>query len=82
MFQTKEQNKTPGGGKCHEVDVIYFIVFKVIIIRMLTKLRRIENFNKELENIRKNQSELYNTISEVKNKSLKEINSGIDNVEE
>ena len=49
---------------------------------MLTKLRRIENFNKELENIRKNQSELYNTISEVKNKSLKEINSGIDNAEE
>ena len=57
----------------------------VVIIKMLTKLRRRmdkQNFNKELENIRKNQSELYNTISEVKNKSLKEINSGIDNAEE
>ena len=37
--------------------------FKVIIIKMLTKLRirieeHTENFNKELENIRKNQSEL------------------------
>ena len=34
---------------------------------MLTKLRKIENFNKELENIKKKQSELMNIITEVKN---------------
>ena len=50
MFQAKEQNKPPGWGGCHEMDIIYLIVFKVIIIRMLMQLR-IENFNKELENI-------------------------------
>ena len=41
--------------------------FKVIIIKMLSKLRRRMNehggdFNKELENIKKNQTELKNTI--------------------
>lgn len=39
---------------------------------MATKLRRIEehrkNFNKELKNIKKNQSELKNTIVEMKKK--------------
>ena len=40
--------------------------FKVIIINMLTKLRRRmnehgENFNKELENINKNETEFKNT---------------------
>ena len=38
--------------------------FKALVIRMLIKLRKInehsENFNKELENIKNNQSELKN----------------------
>ena len=45
---------------------------------MLTKLRRMEghseNFNKKLQNIRKNQSKLRNIITEMKN-TLKGINS-------
>ena len=45
--------------------------FKVMVIKVLTKLGiRMEehgkNFNKELENIRKNYSELKNTINEMK----------------
>ena len=47
--------------------------FNVMVIKMLTRLRRridehSENFNKELENIKKNQSELKNTITEVRNR--------------
>ena len=49
--------------------------FKALVIRMLTELgKRIdkhsENFNQELENIKKNQSELKNTITEMKKKEL------------
>ena len=43
-----------------------------MVLRMLTELRRrkdeqSENFNKKLENIKKNQTELNNTIMEMKN---------------
>ena len=46
--------------------------FKVMIIKMLHKLRRrmdepSKKFNKELENIEKNQTYLKNTITEIKN---------------
>lgn len=46
--------------------------FKEMIIRMLTKLESAieelrENFNKESEGIIKNQAELKNTITEMKN---------------
>ena len=47
-------------------------MFKVMFIKMLTELGRImeehsENFKKELENIRINQSELKNIVTEMKN---------------
>ena len=46
--------------------------FKVIIINKLIKLRIMnehgENFNKELENIKKNGAEFRNTINEIKKK--------------
>ena len=53
---------------------------------MPTDLRRrmdehSENFSKELENIKKNQSELKNTITENKN-SQERINSRLDDTEE
>ena len=53
--------------------------FKVIITKMLNKLGRrmdeySEMFNKELENIKKNQMELKNTITEIKN-TLEGLNS-------
>ena len=56
---------------------------KVMVIKMLTELRRRmnehnENFNKETENIRKNQTEI---INELKN-TLEGFNSGLDEVEE
>ena len=65
MFQKKEQDKT------HEKELGEMEIsnlpdkkFKVIIIKMLNELRRlnkknkIDFFNKELENIKKNQKEL------------------------
>ena len=55
--------------------------FKVMIVNMLKELwRRImnsENFNKELGNIRKNQTELKNTIMEIKMNTLEGINSSL-----
>ena len=58
MFQTKEQGKLQKGFD--EIDICNLPdkEFKVIVIKMTTELgRRIdghrENFNKEMENIRK-----------------------------
>ena len=56
----------------------------VVIIKMLTKLRRRmdkENFNKELENTKENQTELKNTVTGIKN-ALQGINSRLDDREE
>ena len=58
LFQLEEQEKPPG-----KTTKQFTKEFKALIIRMLTKLRKIiyehsENVNKELENIKKNQSEL------------------------
>lgn len=50
--------------------------FKVIVIRLLAKLRsmeeHIENFNKDTDNIKKNQTELKNTMTEMKIKNILE----------
>ena len=63
----KELNKT-------EISNLSEKEFKIMIIQMITELERkgetddhSENFNKELENIKKKQSELMNIITEVKN---------------
>ena len=49
--------------------------FKVMIIKMLNKRRRMdeqsESFNKESENIKKSQMELKNTVTEIKKKKKK-----------
>ena len=54
-----------------EINNLLHKEFKAIIIKMLTKLKKIEkqseNTNKKLENILKNQSELKNIITEMKN---------------
>ena len=57
-----------------------------MIIRMLTDLgtrmdELSENINKELENIKRNQSEMKNTILETKN-LLEGLNSRVDHTEE
>ena len=85
MFQVKEQDKTAEKNLNEmEISNLPDKEFKEMVIKMLTKLGRrmeehSENFNKELENIRKNQSELKNTILE---NTIEEINSRlVDTVE-
>ena len=77
IFQTKEQDKT-SEKDLNEKDISYFSdrEFKVTVIKMLTELRRrmdeqSENFDREIENIKKYQIEvtvLRNTITELKKK--------------
>ena len=71
MFQTKEQDKTPK-EELSEVEISNLPnkEFKVMIIEMLNQLSRRmdehwEEFNKELENIKKNQTELRNAIIKI-----------------
>ena len=87
MFQVEEQDKTPERNPNEmEINNLPDKEFKVIVINMLPELWRkmekhSENFNKDLENKRKNQSELKNTIIETKNTPWG-INSILDNKEE
>ena len=68
-WQRKKQDKTPK-EELSEVEISNLPdkEFKVIIIKMLNKLGRrmnehSEKFNKDLENIKKNQTELKNKIT-------------------
>lgn len=54
--------------------------FKITVIKVLNKLERRIEFNKELENVTNNQSELTNTITEIN--ILQGITSRLDNTEE
>jgi len=54
-----------------EINNISHKEFKVMVIKILTRLKRrvkelSENFNKEIESIKTNQSELKNTITKMK----------------
>ena len=52
-----------------EISTLSDKVLMVVIIKMLTKLRRRmdkQNFNKESENIKENQTELKNTVTGIK----------------
>lgn len=60
--------------------------FKAVVIKMLKKLRTSvdeysENFNKELENVEKNHTELKNTITEMETKH-EGINCRLEDTEE
>ena len=62
-----------------EISKLSHKEFKVMIIKMLKELRRrmdehSEKFNRELENIKKNQTELKNIITEIKT-TLEGVNS-------
>ena len=63
MFQMKEQGKKKPGEKTNEkLSNLLDKVFKALVLRILTELgKRIdehsENFNKELENIKKETKE-------------------------
>lgn len=74
MFQTKEQNKFPETD-LNETEMcnLPFGEFKIMVIKMLTKIRRIT----ETQSIKKYQTEiteLKNTITELKN-SIERFNS-------
>ena len=63
MFQTKKQDKT-SEKELNEMEISHLPnkQFKVMILKMLTELRRRmdehnKNFNKKLKNIKKNQTE-------------------------
>ena len=64
MFQMKKQDKTPG-EEINKVEIIYLPnkEFKVMIIKMITEFRRMDenskNFKKSL-NIQRNRIEDYN----------------------
>ena len=88
----KEQNKTPQKRTKQNGDRQSPVAeFKTLVIRMFNELRRwveelTKNFNKEVwniiigeENIKKNQSEMMNTLTEMKN-TLRVINSKVDEV--
>ena len=91
MFQTKEQDKTPK-QQLSEVEIgsLPKKEFRVIIIKMNQELRKRmdaqseklqEVFNKELENIKSDQTELKNTITKMKN-TLEGISSRINEAEQ
>ena len=65
MFPMKEQDKIPEEELSKvEISNLSDKEFKLMIIKMLHEFRRMDEhsvkFNKELENIKKNQSELKN----------------------
>ena len=71
IFQMKEQDKTPEELSKVETSSLPSKEFKVMIINMLNKLgtrmdEHSENVNKKVENRKKNQLELQNTIMEMK----------------
>ena len=85
MFKTKEQDKTPEEKPSEvEIDNLLSRKFKVMIVKMFKQLRtkldeqieKLEVFNKELENIKKNQAEMKNTITKMKNTGLPWWSSG------
>ena len=89
MSQMKEQDKTPE-EELSEVEIANLPEkeFKVMIIKMIKELRRmdaqnekLEVLNEELENIKNNQTEMKNTITEMKN-TLEGINSRLNDTEE
>ena len=89
MFQLKEQDKTSEKEPNKmEISNLLEKEFKVMVIKMLTKLRRrmdehSENFNKEIGNIIKYQievRELKNTVT-VSKSTLEGFNSRLDETE-
>ena len=85
IFQKQDKSQEKNPNEMEKSNLLYH-EFKRMVIKMVTKLRtRIvehsENFSKVLDNIRKNQSELKNTIIERKN-TLQGINSRLEDTEE
>ena len=75
MYQMEEQNKTPENNWTKWRQAIHQMQSSKCYIRILSDFS--ENFNKEIENIKKSQSEMKNIWTEMKN-TLQGINSGVD----
>ena len=83
MFKMKEQDLSQ---KLNEMEInnLSDKEFKVMIIKMLTKLRRrMDDHSENFSRVRKyfKKSELKNTITEIKN-TLEGINGRLDDTEE
>ena len=88
MLQKKEQGKNNSEKELNkrEISNMPDEGIKVMIVKIFTRLERrmeelSEAFNKEIENIKKNQSELRNTITEIKN-TPGGINSWLEDAKE
>ena len=76
IFQMKGQSKTPGELSEVEIGNLPQKWFWVIIVEIIKEIGRrmdaeremLEVFSKELENTKNNQTDMKNTIPEVKNK--------------
>ena len=81
MFQTKEQDKILGRTKqIGDLSNLSDKEVKVMVIGLRERMDEYSgNFNKEKENIKKNQSGLKNTITN--KKYTKGINSRLENAE-
>lgn len=71
MFQTKGHRKNPWKNLVKQINNLPDKSIEALVIKMITELgNRIdeysENFNKELKNVKKNQSQLKNAITETK----------------
>lgn len=85
MFQRKKQYKTPE-EELNEMKISNLSKkeFKIIIIQMLKKFRRMDTLRilMQLKDKKGDKAELQNTITEIKKKTtLEKINSRLDNRE-
>ena len=71
MFQTEKQEKIPEELRKVGTNNLPETKLKVMIIKKLKELRKMHEhrkmFNRELEHIKKNQTDLRNTITKLKN---------------
>ena len=71
MFQTEKQEKIPEELSKVGTNNLPETKLKVMIIKILKELRKMhehsKKFNRELEHIKKNQTDLRNTITKLKN---------------
>ena len=88
MFQIKEKDTTPE-EKLSSVEIgnLPKKKFRIVIMKMIKELGRKmdehrETFNKELGDTKKNQGELRNTITEIKNTPEYGIDSRLEDIEE
>ena len=89
MYQTKEHDKTPEELNEMEIGDLPEKEFRVIVVKMIKELKRrtdaqsekLKVLNKELENIKNDQTEVKYAITKMKN-ALEGINNRLNDSEE